>query len=179
MRSERMECPGSAIPIDDRLGLLVVDREPPRHDLRRVVGPPLLVRTTEGSSSRRLVVEIEEEHCVERPADRVEHLVELLGLNEVARESVEDEPTARIVLREPVADQRDRQLIRHELAGCEDRLHLAAEVCSLCDRGAEHVPRRDVGNTVGCADPLCLRALPGSLRPENEDVDRRYLRKPS
>ena len=109
----------------------------------------------------------------------MQHLVERLGLDEVAREPVEDEPADRIVLREPVADQRDRQLVRDELAGGEDRLDLAAELGPVGDRSAEHVARRDVGHAVGRGDPLCLRALPGSLRPENEDVDRRYLRKPS
>ena len=47
------------------------------------------------------------------------------------------------------------------------------------DRGAEHVARGDVGDAVGRGDPLRLRALPGALRAEDEDVDRRYLRKPS
>ena len=36
--------------------------------------------------------------------------------DEVAREAVEHEAPARIVLREPLADERDRQLVRDELA---------------------------------------------------------------
>ena len=56
---------------------------------------------------------------------------------------------------------------------------LATELRSVCDRGTKHVTCGHVRHAVGSGDPRCLRALPGSLRAEDEDVDRRYLRKPS
>ena len=128
---------------------------------------------------RRLVVEIEEQNGVEWPADRMQHLVECLRLDEVPWEPVEHEPGHGIVLGKPVADQRDRQLVRDELARGEDRLDLAPELGAVGDRSTEHVPGGHVRHTVSGGDPLRLRALPGSLWPENEDVHRRYLRKPS
>ena len=137
------------------------------------------MRPTDDPARRGVVVQVEEEDRVERPADRVEHLVESLGLHEVPWEPVEHEAARRIVPRESVANQGDRQLVRDELARGEDRLDLPTELRPVHDRSAKHVAGRDVRDTVGCAEPLCLGALPGSLRPEHEDVDGRYLRKPS
>ena len=181
-RSARVERPKRSrgpVALDDRLGLLVVDREASCDHLGCVVGAILVARSPVHPQGRRLVVEVEEEDGVERASDRDEHLVELLGLDDVAREAVEHESTRRVVLGEPVADQRDRELVGNELAGGEDRLDLAPELRACCHGSAEHVARRHVRHTVDSGDPLRLRALPGSLRPENEDVDRCYLRKPS
>ena len=174
------ERPGCPVALDDRLCLLMVDGEPPCHHLGRVVAgalPRARVRASERSPSRRRGRR--RGRCRAAVPIASQHLVERLGLDEVARKAVEHEAADRVVLREPVADQRDRQLVGHELAGGEDRLDLAAELRSVGDRSAEHVARRHMGHAVGRGDPLRLRALPGSLRPENEDVDRRYLRKPS
>ena len=52
--------------------------------------------------------DLEVEDRVEVPADLRQHRVERIGLRKVARESVEDEPVGRIVLRQPLADQRRR-----------------------------------------------------------------------
>ena len=137
---DRAERPGCPVALDDRLCLLMVDGEPPRHHVGRVVASRFSC-ALQRPYGRRPVVEIEEQHRVERPSDRAQHLVERLGLDEVARKPVQDEPTDRVVLREPVADQRDRQLVGHELAGCEDRRDLEAELGPVGDGSAEHVPR--------------------------------------
>ena len=74
---------------------------------------------------------------------------------------------------------RDRQLVGHELTGGEDRLHLATDLRACRDRGAKHVAGRHMGHAVDSGDPRCLRALPGALGAEDEDIERHYLRKPS
>ena len=85
---------------------------------------------------------------------------------------------------EPLADQRDRQLVGDELAALEERLHPAAERRPGGDRGAEHVARGDVREAVLGRDALRLRALcrspagRGAARSAHA-APRDYLRKPS
>ena len=97
-----------AVPLDDGLGLLVVDREPAGDRVGRVVLATLVERTTADPLDRELVREVEEEDGVERPRDVREHLVERFRLREVAREAVEHEPGAGIGCGEPFSDQRAR-----------------------------------------------------------------------
>ena len=91
-------------------------------------------------------------------------------LREVARESVEDEPVSRIVLRKPLTDQRDGDLVRDEVPRLEDRLDLQPERRAGGDRRAEHVAGRNVRDLVLRADPRRLRPLPGSLRAQDEQI---------
>ena len=104
-----------------------------------------------------------------RPFSR-EHRVERLGLREVAREPVEHEARGGVRRDEPVADQRDGQVVGHELAGREDRLHPASQLRPVRDRGAEHVAGGDVRDAVVGRDPLRLRALAGALRAREREV---------
>ena len=64
------------------------------------------------------------------------------------------------------------KLVRHEGPGREDRLDLEAERRPCGDRGAEHLPRRDVRNAVLLGDARSLRALAGALRAQNQHVQR-------
>ena len=57
-----------------------------------------------------------------------QHLLERLGLRHRAREAVEHEALARVGGGEPLADQRDHQVVGDEAARVVDRLHLAAEL---------------------------------------------------
>ena len=170
-RVQRHELACRPVVLDDRLGLLVVDREPAADRLRRVVGPSLLVGTAERARPRRLVVEVEEEDHVEPAADLAQHLVERLGLREVAREAVEDEPVERVVLGQPLADHPDRDLVGDEVAALHDRVDLAPERRRVVER-AEHVAGRDVRDLVLGRDALRLRSLPRPLRAEHEHVHR-------
>jgi len=85
----------------------VVDRESPRDHLGRIVGAVLVPGPSPHPQGRRLVVEVEEEDGVERPSDLDEHLVELLGLDDVAREAVEHEAAGGVVLNSGAFDFSD------------------------------------------------------------------------
>ena len=176
VRVQRHELSGRAVVLDHRLRLLVVEGEAAGDRLRRVVRPPFLVGAAERALLGGLVVEIEEEDDVERAPDLVEHLVERLGLGEVARKAVEDEPLAGVVLRQALLDHPDRDVVRDELAALHDLVDLAAERLRVVER-AEHVAGRDMRDAVSPRDALRLRSLPRPLRAEHEHVH--YLRKPS
>ena len=93
----------------------MVDLEPLRDHLARVVGAALELGALERALHPDLVGDVEEEDRVEPAADAAEHRVERLGLREVAREAVEHEPVARVVAAEALLDHRDRQLVGDEL----------------------------------------------------------------
>ena len=91
-----------AVVLDDRLGLLVVVAQPPLDRLGLVVGAALDARRASCSRSRAVSSESSSRSTTdERPADLLEHLVERLGLREVAREAVEDEAVLRVAVAQP------------------------------------------------------------------------------
>src|SRR5207247_11201336 len=87
-----------AVVLDDRLRLLVVDREAALERLRRVVRPSLVGGATERTRPGDVVGEVEEEDHVQVAANRREHAVERLSLSMVAREAVEAEAAVGIGL---------------------------------------------------------------------------------
>jgi hypothetical protein len=99
-------------------------------------------------------------------------------LLEVPWKPVEDEAVGGVVLSETLTQDRDCQLVRHELARRENRLYLLAELGAGRDRGAKNVPGGHVRDAVLGRDALRLRALARTLRAEDENVEG-YLRKPS
>src|SRR5919197_32729 len=115
---------------------------PAPNRLRRVVRPPLERRALAQPLDRDLVGNLELEDEVELPVDLPQHRVQRLGLDEGAREAVEDEAVLRVRGREPVADQLDHEVVGNEAAAVVDRLHLAAERRVVRDRAPEDVARR-------------------------------------
>src|SRR5438552_15600506 len=134
---QRDETAGDAVVLDDRLRLLVVGAQALGDHLGRIVGAVLLAGALQHPLDRDAVGEVEEEDRVETTPDLGEQLVERLRLRQVAWVSVENEALAGVGLREPLADERDRDLVGHELAVREQRLDLLAELRSRRDRGAE------------------------------------------
>ena len=145
-----------AIALDDRLGLLVVELEPPGDRVRRVVLAPLLPRPAAQPLDGDVVRDVEEEDRVEAPADPGQHRVERFGLREVAREPVEHETAFGVRLGEALADQLDGQVVGHELTGREDRLDPAAELRAGRDR------RRGTSRRSRCAGS---RTPPRAAKP--------------
>ena len=163
---QRHELPGRPVALDDRLGLLVVDREAPGDRVRLVVATPLLGRPAGDPLERDLVGDVEEEHRVERAADLGEHLVELLGLGQVPREPVEHEAVRCVELRRALADERDGQLVGDELARREERLDLPAELRPLrSPRGTSprQTRRRDRAPASAAADVARRRRAPRTV----------------
>ena len=119
------------------------------------------------------MLEIEEQHEVEVSTDLGQHRVERLRLRQVAGKPVQHEPRRGIRLGEPVANQRDREVVRHELAPREERLDQPADLRVGRDRGPEHLTGRDVRDSPLVREPRRLGALAGALRPQHEQVHRR------
>ena len=61
---------------------------------------------------------------------------------------------------ESLANEVDHEIVRHELAVLEDRLHAPAELRAVGDRRAQDVARGDVRDVVDRSDALRLRSLP-------------------
>ena len=157
----------------------VVEPQPLVDRLGRVVGAALLGRAPEHPLDAHLVGELELEDDVEVAADLAQHLLERLGLRHRAREAVEHEALARVLVAEPLADQRDHQVVGHELARVVDRLHLPAELRARRTIAARSMsPGRHVRDAVLRGDQPPLGSLAGSLRAEQQDVGH-YFRKPS
>ena len=160
------ELAGRAVVLDDRLRLLVVDREPLRSprgvsSSRPSSGARSCIRssaTSSGRSKKRI--------RVEAAADPGQHRVERLGLGEVARKAVEDEAVDGVVLREPLADHRDRDLVGNELAARHDRLD-ARPSSVESSRRAEHVAGRDVRDSLLAAIRFAWVPFPDPWRPEH------------
>ena len=104
----------------------------------------------------------------ERGGDRapvlLERLVERLGLDDGAREAVEQEAVARVVLLEALDDDPDDHVVGHELAGVHEALGLGAQRAAVLDGQAQDVAGRDVREAELVADALGLRALAGAGR---------------
>jgi hypothetical protein len=157
--------------VDERLGLVVIGRESTIDHLGGVVGSALELGAPEQALAGDVVFELEQEDDVERPLDLLQHVVERLGLGDVARESIEHEAAARV--HELLADEGGGDLVRDEVPCVEQRLDLAAERRVRRDRSPEEIAGCDVRDAVLGSDPLRLRPFPRPLRPEDQDVQRK------
>ena len=122
----RVECnerPGLPVPLDDRLCLLVVDGETTRHHLGRVVAACLVAaraRACAPSPSRRRGRR--RARCRAGVPISCSISSSASAWTRFRGKPSSTKPSDGVVLREPVADQRDRQLVGDELARGEDRL---------------------------------------------------------
>ena len=93
-----------------------------------------------------------------------------VGLIDRAREAVEQEAVARVVIGEALEDHADDHAVGHEFAGVHVALGLGSERCRRGDGGAEHVPGRDVRQAEVLGQPLSLRAFARARRSEQDEV---------
>src|SRR3954447_7214916 len=184
---------GLGVVAHQRRRLLVVDLEPVTDGLRLVVVPLEQLATADVTDTlHRPRVEVQvpdvpaaaagtpagqppdhlvvvdhqlENHVERRPAVE-QQVVERLGLGDVAREAVEQEPLAGVVVLQPRQDHPDRDLVRDEVAGVHELLRLLAELGALADVGAEDVPGRDLRDPEVCGDEWGLRPLSRSGGPD-------------
>ena len=141
--------------------------------------PPFLVRAPERPLGCRLVVEVEEQDRVERPADRASISSSASAWTRLRGNPSRMNPRTASSCDEPVADQGDRQLVGDELAGGEDRRDPEAELGPVGDRSPEHVPCRDVGTPWAAEIRFACVPFPDPCGPRTRTLMRRYLRKPS
>ena len=105
--------------------------------------------------------------CSGRAGD---HPVELARLVQRAREPVEHEAAAERTARDhALLDDADDDLVGHELARVHVALRLEPERGSLRGLRAEHVAGRDVDHAEVIRQTGRLRALPGTLPPEQHE----------
>src|SRR3954452_21136067 len=170
-------------PVTDRLRLVVVALEQlatadVTHTLRRrrvEVQMPDVSAAPAGTPSGQppdhlVVVDHELQDHVEGRPPVEQHVVERLCLRHVAREAVEQEALAGVVLLESCDDHSDRDLVRNEVAGVHELLRLLAELGALADIGAEDVTRRDLRDPEVCGDELGLRPLSRSGGPDEDQT---------
>ena len=124
-----------------------------------------------------VIVDNEFEHDRERRAHLGEHVVEDLGLRDVAREAVEQEAVAGVVLVEPLLDHRDRHLVGYQVAGVHVPLGLVAQRGAVGHVRSEDVPGRDLGHRQVGSEELSLGALASAGRTHQDQSH--YRRKPS
>ena len=105
-----------------------------------------------------------------RPAS-TERLLERLGLVDRAREAVEDEAVARVLLLEALDDHRDDQVVGNELAGVHVALGLACRARSRRSTSPRSMsPVAMYGEPEVVLQPLGLGALAGAGRAEQDEV---------
>lgn len=95
-----------------------------------------------------LILDVEVNDLVERGSLGGKHLIELLGLLDGTRESVEDESLLTLGLSEVLLDDTDNDLIAHETTSIHDLLGLLAHLRSSLDSGTEHVSGGEVAKAV-------------------------------
>src|SRR5205823_3886150 len=101
-----------------------------------------------------------------------ERAIQRVCLRDGPREAVEDEAIPAVRLFEPLADDADHELVRHELACVHEGLGLLAELGAVTHRLAQDVPGGDLRYAEVRVELLGLRALPGTRRPQQNQIHR-------
>src|SRR5882757_1357496 len=124
-----------------------------------------------GQPTHHLVVVDHQLHHHVQPVAQVEqHVVEHLGLGQVAREAVEQVPRLGVRLTDPVAHHGDGDLVGDQIPGVHVFLRLGAQRGALADVGPEDVTRRDLGDGQVRRDESGLSPLSGPRRPDQDDA---------
>jgi hypothetical protein len=157
---------------DKRRRLLVVLAQPLVENLggvvlaHRLAGRSRLFCSLQHAPDEDLVVHRELDRCIEVGAAFLEHLLDSVGLGQRARISVENETVGAVGLIDAFGDDGIDDVVRDELAGVHHRLGLEPDRAPRGDRGAQHVPRRELRYAVFVYESLCLRPLARSRRPK-------------
>jgi hypothetical protein len=90
--------------------------------------------------------DVHQHRRMQRPTQFVQQIVQIQRLLTGARKSVEDEAFRGIFLREPLADDAEHDLVRHELPRFHDVFRLLAETRAGIDGRAQDIAGRNLGN---------------------------------
>ena len=122
---------------------------PPRRDVDAPAAHPL---------DDRRVGDVDLEDVVELDAGRLERV----GLDDRAREAVEEEAGGAVGLGDPLLDEAEDDVVADERARVHHLLGRQAERRSGLDGGAQHVAGRDLRDAEAAADEGGLRSLAGA-----------------
>ena len=106
--------------------------------------------------------------------DPVAFAAHRVGLLDGARKAVEEIALGAIGLLHPLLDQRDHQLVGHQLAAIHVRLRLASELGAGADLGAQHVAGGDLRDAVTLGQKLRLGSLAGPGQSKQDESHRRF-----
>ncbi len=106
-----------------------------------------------------LGLDVHQHHGIDRLAQVGEQHVECAGLGDVARIAVEDEALGGVGTAEPLADQAEHDVVRHERAGIHRRLGLLAEFGAAGHGVAQQVARGHLRDARVVAQSLRLGAF--------------------
>src|SRR5262245_60987690 len=121
---------------------------------------------------QNIVVDVHDDHCIERLAAILEQAVKSLGLGYRTRKTVEDEASTAGILIEALSDQLDDEIVGNEVTALHDLAGSAAELAAGSNRGSQHVPRRELGERTGVFEQLRLGAFARAGRAEQDQVHR-------
>ena len=93
-----------------------------------------------------------------------------VGLRNRSREAVEQVALRAIRGLQPLAHEPDDDVVGHQAAGIHDLFRGEAERRARLERGAQHVPGRDLRNAVRPGDEGGLRAFAGARGTEEDET---------
>ena len=121
-----------------------------------------------------VVADVDQHHRGDAPVELGELGVERLRLRCRPREAVEDEAVAGLLGVDPLGDHADDDLVGNQVAAVHVGLRVQADLGLVLDRGAEDVPGRVVGQAQVFVQKLALRALAGTGRTKEDEVELRW-----
>src|SRR6185312_1541463 len=92
------------------------------------------------------------------------------GLRHRSHDTIECHAPGRVRPRQRFLHDAEDDAIRYQLAAVHVALGARTLRRSLADRGAQHITGSQFGNAEVLGDPLALRTLAGTRRPEKQNV---------
>ena len=108
-------------------------------------------------------------------AQAIQQLIERLGLRQIARKAIEDKAIARIRARNALMNDRQHDLVTHQLPGIHGRLGLPPERGSRGNRLAQHVTGGNLRQSVFFLEQFGLGPLTGARCTKQYDPHRVVL----
>jgi hypothetical protein len=178
-RVDRDEDAALAVPVDDRVGHLVVEREAALDDLFGVVGAVLALGPVEQPADQLVVVGLEVQRDVGGQVQVAAELVQGAGLGHAARDAVEHVPGAgRSHLEHRLAHHLQDHVVGYQVAVVEVALDLAAHLGLPGDVVAQQVAGTDVRDGEVRRDQRTLRTFARPGRRHHQYPHRTSLASP-
>src|SRR5512132_4433299 len=118
------------------------------------------------------LVHLELDDAIELEAPLGQQAIERFRLRQRSRKTVEHKAAFRVGLTDAIGDNRNHDLVRHQLAALHDAFGLQAHRRAGRDRGAQHVSGRELDYSVFGYQALRLRALTRPRRAEQDQSHR-------